>query len=407
MKAQSTAILWVSTLVVLMSPTIRADSVTDWNTRSIDIIVESIESPAVANRAVALVQTSVYAAVNSITQKYPPSEPVVDAPSGASVDAAIAAANHLMLSELLPKAEAQINEEYQQVLNLLPQDQSLADGITVGEQAAAAVLSLRAADKIGVSESYRPLTAPGVYVPTVIPVASTWSANRLPWAMHSADQFRPDAPPALDSEQWALDYNEIKKIGAHDSRHRTAEQTAAAQFWVATSPAVYFPVVRSVTSQPDRDPTRNARLFAMTSQSIDDALIAVFDAKYNYGFWRPMTAIRNGDEDSNPLTERQADWRPMVTTPMHPEYPCAHCIVSGAVGTSLKQDLGSDPVPVLSTSSPTAGGATRRWTSVDDFIREVANARVWEGVHYRHSTDVGTAMGVLVAEQVAKKFPQP
>ena len=118
-----------------------------------------------------------------------------------------------------------------------------------------------------------------------------------------------------------------------------------------------------------------------------------------------MTAIRNGDSDNNDATERQADWKPMVDTPMHPEYPCAHCIVSGAVGTSLKADLGSDPTPLLSTSSPTDGGATRTWETIDAFMQEVANARVWEGVHYRYSAEVGTDMGRQIAEQVAARFP--
>jgi hypothetical protein len=382
-----------------------ADTVTDWNMASVDIIAEQIKGPAMANRAVALVQTSVYAAVNSITGKYPATDPVIEAPAGASVDAAVAAANHQVLGQLFPKAEAAIDELYAKSLAEMADDQSRADGITVGRKAAEAVFAMRADDKVEVAESYRPLTTPGAYVPTVTPVASTWSDNRLPWTLTSADQFRPAPPPSLDSERWAQDYNEIKTVGAHDSDVRTEEQSAAARFWVATSPKVYFPVVQSVTSQPDRDLSRNARLFAITSQAIEDALIAVFDAKYHYGFWRPMTAIRNGDRDDNTATERQADWKPMVKTPMHPEYPCAHCIVSGTVGTALKADLGSEPTPLLSSSSPTDGGATRTWETVDAFMQEVADARVWEGVHYRNSAEVGTEMGRLIAEQVVSAFP--
>ena len=396
------SILLISSLYSL---NVRADAVTDWNITSVDIIAEQIKSPAMANRAVALVQTSVYSAVNAITQKYPVTEPAIEAQPNASVEAAIATANHRVLGKLFPKIEAAIDEAYESALGKLPDDQSRVDGISVGERAADVVFALRKNDKVGVPESYRPLTKPGAYVPTVIPVASTWSDNREPWALTSADQFRPAAPPSLDSERWAQDYNEIKTIGAHDSKVRTEEQSAAARFWVATSPKVYFPVVQSVTSQPGRDLSRNARLYAITSQAIEDALIAVFDAKYHYSFWRPMTAIRNGDTDDNEATERQADWKPMVKTPMHPEYPCAHCIVSGAVGTSLKLDLGSDPVPVLSSSSPTDGGATRTWDSIDEFMQEVADARVWEGVHYRNSAEVGSEMGRLIAEQVASTFP--
>lgn len=406
--AVSSAAIVISSVVIstaFFSSIGRADVVTDWNNTTINIVADQIKSPAMANRAVAMVQTSVYTAVNAITKKYPATDTVIDAPADASIDAAVAAASQSVLSRLLPKAEPEIEQAYQNALDNIPDGQTRRNGITAGEQAAEAVVAMRAADKVGIPESYRPLTNPGAYVPTVTPVASTWSANRIPWGLQSADQFRPEAPPPLDSERWAQDYNEIKAVGAVDSTVRTDEQTAAARFWIATSPKVYFPVVHSVTMQPNRDPTRNARLFAMTSQAIEDALIAVFDAKYHYSFWRPVTAIRNGDIDNNIATELQENWKPLVTTPMHPEYPCAHCIVSGAVGNMLKVDLGSDPVPVLSSSSPTAGGATRTWDSIDAFMQEVADARVWEGVHYRYSTEVGTHMGRQVAMQIAAKFP--
>jgi len=382
-----------------------ADTVTDWNTTAVNIIGDAIKPPDLANRAVALIQTSVYSAVNSINQRYPATEPTIDAPDGASVDAAIAAANKRMLNELLPKSAAVIDEAYNKAIDSIAEGKARDAGISAGEKAAEAVLELRAKDKVGVPESYRPVTIPGIYTATVIPVASTWSANRLPWTLTSADQFRPAPPPAANSERWAKDYNEIKEIGALNSKTRTAEQSAAAQFWVATSPKIYFPITRSVTQQEGRDITRNARLFAMVSQAVDDSIIAVFEAKYHYNFWRPMTAIRNGDIDENDATERVANWKPMINAPMHPEYPCAHCIVSSTIGTMLKIDLGSDPVPVLSTSSPTAGGATRSWKTIDAFVQEVSNARIWEGVHFRNSAEVGVDMGRKVAEQVAAGYP--
>lgn len=121
---------------------------------------------------------------------------------------------------------------------------------------------------------------------------------------------------------------------------------------------------------------QNARLFAAVAQAMDDAMIGVFDAKYRYNFWRPVTAILNGDADGHEATERDAAWTPFVEAPMHPEYPSAHSILAGAVGAVLLAELGDGPVPVLSTASPTANGAVRRWTSVDAFIREVSNARV-------------------------------
>ena len=135
--------------------------------------------------------------------------------------------------------------------------------------------------------------------------------------------------------------------------------------------------------------------------AMDDALIAVFDAKYTYNFWRPVTAIRNAEGDA-----RDPGWMPFIDTPMHPEYPCAHCIVSGSLAAVLEAEIGAGVVPKLSSASYTAGGAVRTWTTVNDFAQEVAVARIYDGVHYRNSTEVGTAMGRKIGELAAKKLPK-
>ena len=226
--------------------------------------------------------------------------------------------------------------------------------------------------------------------------------------MASPDQFRPGPPPALDSVLWARDYNEIKAVGAKNSAVRTAAQTDIARFWEARGPQIYLPVARSVTTLPGREVTQNARLLAVATQALDDAAIAVFDAKYHYGFWRPITAIRNGDIDGNDATERDAGWLPFIDTPMHPEYPCAHCILSATVGTILEAEAGGEPLPELSTTSHMVEGVTRRWKSVDDFMAEVASARIYDGVHYRSSAEVGTAMGRQVGAWTAQAlFEKP
>ncbi|HVQ02306.1 MAG TPA: vanadium-dependent haloperoxidase, partial [Burkholderiaceae bacterium] len=181
-----------------------------------------------------------------------------------------------------------------------------------------------------------------------------------------------------------------------------------ARFWDYSLPAIYHGVLRSVALQPGRDVLRNARLYAAASQAMDESLIAVFDAKYAYNFWRPSTAIRNAELDGNDATEPDATWSSFIDTPMHPEYPSAHSILASAVGTVLKVDLGGSPMPELSTTSATAKGVTRRWTRIDDFVNEVSAARVYEGVHFRFSTDVGMAMGKQIGEAVAAKhLPQP
>ena len=151
---------------------------------------------------------------------------------------------------------------------------------------------------------------------------------------------------------------------------------------------------------------RNARLYAAVAQAMDDAMIAVFEAKYHYNFWRPTTAIRNGDIDGNAATAQDASWTPFIDVPMHPEYPSAHSVLAGSVAGVLKAEIGAGPTPVLTTASPSAKGAVRKWTSLDDFVREVGNARVYEGVHYRVSTEVGAAMGRQIGALAARNLMQ-
>jgi hypothetical protein len=381
----------------------KADAVTEWNERAGEIVVSVQMGPLPAERALAMVQASVYEAVNAITRRYPVSDLKLEAASGASVEAAVAAANHAILTKLAPSHQTAIDRVYQAALAAIADGPAKAGGVAVGEQAAAAILARRANDGAGAGESYRPATSAGTYVPTVIPEAPQWR-YRKPWLMTGPAQFRPGPPPGLDSELWARDYNEVKALGGKQSQQRTAEQTDIARFWEEVMPPIYHGIVRSVANVPGRDMTRNARLFAAVTQASDDALIAVFDAKYHYGFWRPVTAIRNGDIDGNNATERDASWVPFIETPMHPEYPCAHCITSAVVGTVLQTEIGDDQVPVLTTTSQAAGGVARSWTNIDEFMQEVANARIYDGVHYRNSGKVGAGMGRQIAQLAIDKY---
>lgn len=380
-----------------------ADAVTDWNERAGEIMVSARMGPLPAARALAMAQTSVYEAVNAITQRYPVGDLRLEAPPGASVDAAIAAANHAILIKLVPSQQAVIERIYQAALTAIPDEAAKTNGIAVGQQAASGILAWRADDGAAAGESYRPYTSAGIYVPTVIPEVPQWK-DRKPWLMTGPPQFRPGPPPDLGSDLWARDYNEVKALGGKHSRQRTAEQTDIARFWEEVMPPIYDGIVRSVAKAPGRDIARNARLFAAVTQAADDGLIAVFDAKYHYGFWRPVTAIRNGDIDGNDATERDASWVPFIDTPMHPEYPCAHCITAGVVGTVLKAEIGSDQAPVLTTSSHAAGGVARSWASIDDFMQEVSNARIYDGVHYRNSGKVGTEMGKQIGQLAINKY---
>ena len=397
--------IWVlASLILAVATTGWADVVTDANAKAADIASKLPATPP-AVRAMAFVQVSVFDAVNAITGRYPATRAKITAPAGASVDAAVAAATRTVLLKLVPAQQAAIEADYQAALKALADGPAKSNGIMVGEQAAAGCLA-RVDEATGIPDTYRPHTTAGAYVPTLLPAVPNWG-KRKPWVMASGDQFRPGPPPSLTSETWARDYNEIKAIGSKNSTQRTPEQTAIAKFWEATAPAVYWPVARSVAAMPGRDVTENARLLAVAAMAMDDGLVAVFDAKYTYNLWRPITAIRNGDLDGNDATERDPSWTPFIDTPTHPEYPCAHCIVSASLGAVLEAELGGRASHKLSSASSTAGGAVRTWSSVGEFTQEVAVARIYDGVHYRNSTEVGTAMGKKIGELAVKSFPKP
>ncbi len=225
--------------------------------------------------------------------------------------------------------------------------------IAEGRRIAAAVLDARAHDGAEAANTVRPVTRPGVYIPTPLAVGSSWGEVK-PWILTSGSQFRPPAPPALSSETWAKDYDEIKSLGAKVGSGRSVAQTEATRFWAVIGPPSWIPVVRDLASRPGRTLVQNARWYALVSLAAADSYIAVFDAKYAYSFWRPVTAIRNGDQDGNEATARDPAWEPLIEMPMHPEYPCAHCINSACVGGVLEAEFGGGDIGTFQMKQPLA-----------------------------------------------------
>jgi hypothetical protein len=376
----------------------RADIVTDWA----DVTTQIADDGTNTIRTMALAQNAVYEAVNAITAGYPRDRVDLGSAQGASVEAAVAAASRAVLLHEAPALKEKIEAAYARALAPIAAGEARAKGIVFGERAAADVLTKHSHD-LDPIEPYRPAGSPGLYVPTTIPTGWSLGQHR-PWFMKSAAQFRPGPPPALKSQLWARDYNEIKAVGSATSTVRTAEQTEIVKFWATALPDVHVGLTRSIATAPGRDVTRNARLYAAVTAALNETETSVFEAKYHYLFWRPITAIRNGDRDGNPATERDADWVPLIATPMQPEYPCAHCMLATAVTTVLRAEAGGKSALNLSTTSNTAPGVTRRWTSTDAVVQEVSMARIWGGVHYRTSTKVGNHMGEQVGELVARAY---
>jgi hypothetical protein len=397
--------LLVAVALTAPAPSACADVITDWNEKAVAFVTGKM-APAAAQRVVTIMQVAMFDAVNSIEPRYRPYLTQLPAAASTSKEAAAAAAAGTVLASLNPQAEGELRGAMTAYLATIPHSDAKAQGIKLGEAVAAKILEARANDGADAPDSYRPKTKPGVYVPTPPMISSTWP-NLKPFALASQSQFRPEPPIALTGEQWAVDYNEIKDLGAKTSIKRSARQTEDARFWLITGPQSADPIVRQLAKAKEMSVIDCARFMALVAVAAADAGIAVFDAKYQYDFWRPVTAIRNGDIDDNPATERDATWQPIDSTPMHPEYPCAHCLVSGAVAAAIEAALGTAEIPEVSMTSTTAPGVTHRWTNIRAYNEEVSHARIWAGFHYRFSVRVGQDVGRKVGRYVVDTVMQP
>ncbi len=402
---KAATILAMAAFAVLIRPTdpAQANVISDWDTKAVAFAAPG----STGEREVAMVHIAMFDAVNSIEQRYRPYLVQPSVPKTTSQEAAAATAAGTVLAGLpARRATAEMKAALANYLASIPDGAAKADGIKLGEAVAAKVLEARANDGANAPDAYRPRTTAGVYVPTPITVGSTWPAM-TPFALTKPSQFRPPPPIPLASPEWAADYNELKDYGGKTSAKRSAQQTETARFWLMVGAPAYHPIPRQLVVAKQMSIIDSARFMALFAVALTDSYIAVFDAKYHYEFWRPITAIRNGDIDGNPATELEATWQPIDNTPLHPEYPCAHCINSGAAVAVIESVLGSADIPEVSMTSSTAPGVIHHWTNLGVFADEVANARIWAGFHYRFSTRVGTDMGRKIGEYVVKNVMQP
>jgi len=396
----------LATIGLLFAHGAEADPVLDWNEVALAEVTASGQLPPDGARTMAMVHVAVFDAVNAIDRRYEPVALNERGPADASADAAVASASYTVLSGLFPAREPALTKLYAASLARVPDGPAKHAGIELGQHAASLCLALRAADGTGAPSRYTPQTAAGVYVPTSMPIASEWPEVK-PWSMRTPSEFRPAPPPKLTSEIWTRDFAEVKRLGAKESEERSGAQTETALFWSITGPASWNPVVRSLASSQSLSTVERARLFALANVAAMDSFVAVFDAKYEYAFWRPITAIRRAAADGNDATDAAPQWLPLLETPLHPEYPCAHCISSAAVGAVLEALFGAGEVPVISMTSAAVPGVIHRWTRISDYVDEVSDARIFAGVHYRNSADVGKAMGRSIARQTVASLMRP
>jgi hypothetical protein len=371
--------------------------------------------PGEAGVYMAIVHAAIYDAVLAIEGGYEPYAIALTAPSNTSPAAAIATAAHHVLVGLQPALgltlaqQAILDEDYASYLAAVPDGAAKTNGIAIGDQVATAVLALRTNDgrekNPTLADLGPPPAGPGVWDAGSAPAVGLRVPGIRPLALETASQFRPDGPSPLTSEEYAADFAQIKEFGRVDSTARTADQTTEALFWTDHDARQWNDGMLHLAEAQKLDLVQTARMLAIAHVAGADALIACFDAKYHYWFWRPYQAIPRADTDGNPATVADAGWAPLRATPNHPEYPSAHACHTTAVATGLAAFFGTDKVPFTLDSRVTR--TTREYERFHEAVKDVNRARVLAGFHFRNSDQEGSNLGRKVGGYVERHLFRP
>jgi hypothetical protein len=389
------------------------DQVIQWNQTLLQLLQTPGAQPATVHptRSMAITQLAVYDAVDAIEGGSAPYLRQHPAPGAASPDAAAAAAAHTVLLALFPSQQPAIDSKYQDSLSQIGGGAHARRGIRVGTDAAEAILAARANDgSAATPPAFTPQAGPGEYQLTPPsfqqPMFTHWAAVR-PFALRSGDQFRPPAPPSVTSARYTADFNEVKSLGDKNSTTRTAEQTQIGQFWgAAPVQNVWNQIAQTAGMGHNNTLAQNARMFAVLDTSVADGVIALYDSKYAYHRWRPVTAVQAADNDGNPDTAGDPMWTPLATTALDPSYAGAHAEISASAATALRAFFGSDRQD-LSLTNPTLPGVTRSFQSFSQAADEASASRIYAGQHFRYDEDAGQALGGQVAEFVSTHILGP
>jgi PAP2 superfamily len=365
------------------------------------------QQPQVQARSFAMVHGAIYDAVNAIAGT--PYQPYLVAPPAdgtESTDAAVATAAYQVLVALFPAQEAALQAQYDQSLAAIPDGPSKQGGVSVGGQAAAAMIAARQDDGAFGDQTWVVGTEPGQWRPTPPTFASdgAWVGHVKPFLIPSASMFRTSGPPALTSTAYAKDINEVELIGSVSSAVRTTDQTQAAIWWHDRHLAEWE-IKRQIATNQHLNVLEAARMFAMVDLAETDATIACYNEKEAWNRWRPVTAIQLADTDGNPLTVADPGWMPLLVTPPHPDYTSGHtCFTAASMGT-MAYFFGTDK---MKFSAYSADSGTRRYfSSFSQAVTEVVNARVWGGIHTRTADVQGAKIGAQVVAYMIPRFFRP
>jgi hypothetical protein len=389
----------------------KADVVLDWNMIAVDTAIANGQNPFAQARSAAIVQLAVFESVNAITGKYHPYLGTIVAPPGASADAAAIQAAYRVLSTYFPASASTLDADRANSLASIPDGQAKIDGIATGEAAALAMIALRAND----GSSPPQFKIPGPPVPgewqatpscpvvngIAVGIAFQWQ-NVTPFGIPSASDFLLDAPPALTSHEYAKAYNEVMTVGGINSTERPPDRANVALFYAASSPTLVFnQVLQQVAQEQGHSLSENARALAVMNMAMNDSLVASFLNKYHYNLWRPETAIRAGDTDSNPKTDPDPSFVPFITTPCFPSYPSNHGSAANGAALILRRIYGEGG-HLITLSNPAVPNIVLRYTAFKQITDDISDARVYGGIHFRTDQVAGARLGKAIGKAVYK-----
>lgn len=391
---------------VTFSAPAHADVVSDW--AELQTMASEAESDPMAPfdpakiSAYGRLMLAMFEAANAADPTYRSYLGIKRAPSGTSVDAAVATAAHTVLTTIYAGQKKSLDDALTLALSNISEGKAKADGIELGKQAAKLALARGGWDNKAKLSHYRPTGAPGRWAPSNVPFPPEMSAAK-PWFLEGATQFRIAEPPALASSEWAASFNEVKKMGARESTARTPAETLKARFW-----AFYEldPVLRQIASQPGRRVVQNARMYALWAMAADDMDIVMAEGKLHHMFWRPINAIRTADMDGNEATEMDSGWVPLLTTPNQPEYPCGHCMFANLTATVLAAE-GPPPPGGYAFTTERMPGIRITVPDMATYAREVSYSRILAGVHFRMTNEISDDLGRRLARHAMARFAPP
>ena len=383
-----------------------ADVVTDWNNAALDAIRAGNTPPPIASRNLAILHASIYDAVNGIARTNEPYLVQSAVPASASRPAAASAAAHHALVNLFPADVSSFDALHAAILAGIPDSPQKRAGIVWGEFVANQILAARANDGSDAVVPPPVGSGPGVWVPTppgFLPYLLPQWGFVVPFAMSSSSQFRPPGPPSLDSQQYAVDYEEVKELGAAVGSTRTEEQSEIALFWAdgagtETPPGHWNNIAQTIAEARGNTLEENARLFALLNIAMADAAICSWDAKYTFDFWRPVTAIA--------FAEPQLNWMSFIVTPPFPDYTSGHSTFSAAAATVLPLFYGTEDLP-FTTGSDFLPGVFRSFSTCFDAAEEAAASRIYGGIHFRSASEDGLQAGTSIGEWTVTNYLQP